>query len=211
MSFASVAGAAAVGVGGKLLASSMQKTAKPVYQEKLDWQAEQKKAIEGNLATLPQAQQLSAATNTFNQSEANRLMEAAIPGWIQLQAQQMKTAQGLLTNPYEMSSEQEDYIARKAAERGISAGTRGQFSDFSYLRDFGQSSTQVGLQKIAAASNITQLLASTAPRVNPMSPLSMFVTPTQIAQAQQQHVGRGSGHRHVAFRVHALLGVRRHP
>jgi hypothetical protein len=116
----------------------------------------------------------------------------------------MGTAQGLLTNPYELDADTQQYIARKAAERGISAGTRGQFSDFSYLKDFGISSMNAASQKINQAQGIMGLLASTAPRVNPMSPMSMFVTPTQIAQSQQQQnianqaIGQGAANAQAA-------------
>ena len=167
---------------GQLIGANQIKAAKVAEYTPVDLQAEQKKALTANLANQEQVQKLTSTTNTYNQSEANRLMEAAIPGWSKLQAKQMETAQGLLTNPYEMSPEQEAYIARKASERGISAGTRGQFADFSYLRDFGQNSTQIGLQKMGMANSITSLLASTAPRVNPMSPLSMYITPQQQAE-----------------------------
>jgi len=163
-----------------------KKTAKPVYQQPIDWQQEQSKAIQGNLATLPDAQKLASATNTFNQSESNRLLEQALPGWSKLQSSLMATTQNMLKNPYELDSDTSDYLTRVAAERGISAGTRGQFGDFSLLKDFGITSMQYGQQRINQAQSLTSLLASTAPRVNPMSPISMFVTPQNIAQTTQQ-------------------------
>ena len=185
MSWGIVAGAAITAVGG-MVSANQKKTATPQYQQQLDWQAEQKKAIEGNLATLPDAEKLSAATNTFNQSESNRLMEQALPGWSKLQSSLMSTTQDLLTNPYELDYDTQSYLQKKAAEMGVSSGARGGFEKFNLLRDFGITSMQYGQQRINQAQNLTSLLASTAPRVNPMSPISMFVTPTQIAQAQQQ-------------------------
>lgn len=185
MSWGIVAGASIAAVGGMVSANQM-KTATPQYQQQLDWQAEQKKAIEGNLATLPDAEKLSAATNTFNQSESNRLMEQALPGWSKLQSSLMSTTQDLLTNPYELDSDTQSYLQKKAAEMGVSSGARGGFEKFNLLKDFGVTSMQYGQQRINQAQSLTSLLASTAPRVNPMSPISMFVSPTQIAQAQQQ-------------------------
>ena len=178
--------AAAITAAGSIAAAKMTKTPKAVYQKETDWQEEQKKAIEGNLATLPDAEKLSAATNTFNQSESNRLMEQALPGWSKLQSSLMSTTQDLLTNPYELDSDTQSYLQKKAAEMGVSSGARGGFEKFNLLRDFGITSMQYGQQRINQAQSLTSLLASTAPRVNPMSPISMFVTPTQIAQAQQQ-------------------------
>lgn len=185
MSWGIVAGAAITAVGG-MVSAKQKKTGKAVYQEKLDWQAEQQKAIEGNLATLPQSEKLSAATNTFNQSESNRLMESALPGWSKLQSSMTSTAQNLMTNPYELDQDTQDYLQKKAAEMGVSSGARGGFEKFNLLKDFGVTSMQYGTQRINQAQSLFSTLASTAPRVNPMSPISMFVTPTQIAQAQQQ-------------------------
>lgn len=185
MSWGIVAGAAITTVGGIVSAKQM-KTGNAVYQEKLDWQAEQQKAIEGNLATLPQSEKLSAATNTFNQSESNRLMEAALPGWSKLQSSMTSTAQNLMTNPYELDQDTQDYLQKKAAEMGVSSGARGGFEKFNLLKDFGVTSMQYGTQRINQAQSLFSTLASTAPRVNPMSPISMFVSPTQIAATQQQ-------------------------
>ena len=185
MSWGIVAGATITAVGG-MVSANQKKTGNAVYQEKLDWQAEQQKAIEGNLATLPQSEKLSAATNTFNQSESNRLMEAALPGWSKLQSSMTSTAQNLMTNPYELDQDTQDYLQKKAAEMGVSSGARGGFEKFNLLKDFGVTSMQYGTQRINQAQSLFSTLASTAPRVNPMSPISMFVTPTQIAQAQQQ-------------------------
>lgn len=176
-------------LGAISLASSLfgkKKAPAPVYQKPIDWQEEQKKAISGNLANFGDASQLSERTNTFAQGEASRLMEMALPGWSKLQGTLSNQAQSLLTNPYDVPPEVAQNLARQAAERGISSGARGQFSDFSYLRDFGLNSLQMGQQRINQAQGIASMLASTAPRVNPMSPISMFINPTQVAAATQQ-------------------------
>ena len=178
--------AAAITAAGSIASAKMTKTPKAVKQQGVDWQDEQRKAIDGNLATLPQAEKLSTATNTFTQSESNRLMEAALPGWGKLQSSMTSTAQNLMTNPYELDQDTQDYLQKKAAEMGVSSGARGGFEKFNLLKDFGITSMQYGTQRINQAQSLFSTLASTAPRVNPMSPISMFVTPTQIAQAQQQ-------------------------
>ena len=178
--------AAAITAAGSIAAAKMTKTPKAVQQQAVDWQDEQKKAIEGNLATLPQAEKLSTATNTFDQSESNRLMEAALPGWGKLQSSMTSTAQNLMTDPYELDQDTQDYLQKKAAEMGVSSGARGGFEKFNLLKDFGVTSMQYGTQRINQAQSLFSTLASTAPRVNPMSPISMFVTPQQIASATQQ-------------------------
>ena len=183
---------AVVAAGATVYGSIQQKNAAKkaaagaAYQAPIDWQEEQRKALEGNLATLPKSEKLSAATNTFNQSESNRLMEQALPGWSKLQASMTSTAQNLMTNPYELDHDTQDYLQKKAAEMGVSSGARGGFEKFNLLKDFGVTSMQYGTQRINQAQSLFSTLASTAPRVNPMSPISMFVTPQQIASATQQ-------------------------
>ena len=183
---------AVIAAGATVYGSIQQKNAAKkaaagaAYQAPIDWQEEQRKALEGNLATLPQSEKLSAATNTFNQSESNRLMEQALPGWSKLQASMTSTAQNLMTNPYELDQDTQSYLQKKAAEMGVSSGARGGFEEFNLLKDFGVTSMQYGTQRINQAQSLFSTLASTAPRVNPMSPISMFVTPQQIASATQQ-------------------------
>ena len=183
---------AVVAAGATVYGSIQQKNAAKkaaagaAYQAPIDWQEEQRKALEGNLATLPKSEKLSAATNTFNQSESNRLMEQALPGWSKLQASMTSTAQNLMTNPYELDADTQSYLQKKAAEMGVSSGARGGFEKFNLLKDFGVTSMQYGTQRINQAQSLFSTLASTAPRVNPMSPISMFVTPQQIASATQQ-------------------------
>ena len=183
---------AVVAAGATVYGSIQQKNAAKkaaagaAYQAPIDWQEEQRKALEGNLATLPKSEKLSAATNTFNQSESNRLMEQALPGWSKLQASMTSTAQNLMTNPYELDQDTQNYLQKKAAEMGVSSGARGGFEKFNLLKDFGVTSMQYGTQRINQAQSLFSTLASTAPRVNPMSPISMFVTPQQIASATQQ-------------------------
>lgn len=179
-------------LGAVSLASSLfgkKKAPAAVYQKPVDWQEEQKKAIGGNLANLADAEKLSSQTNTFAQGEASRLMEMALPGWNKLQGTLTSQAQNLLTNPYDVPPEVAQNLSRQAAERGVSSGARGQFSDFGYLKDFGLNSLQMGQQRINQAQGIASMLAQTAPRVNPMSPISMFITPQQqAATAQQQNM-----------------------
>ena len=168
---------------GQLIGANQIKAPKTAQYTPVDLQAEQAKAVSGNLAKIESIEKLTSKTNTYNQSEATRLMEQAIPGWSQLRSAATAQAQKLLTNPYELDSDTQEYLAKQAAERGISAGTRGQFSDFSYLKDFGITSMQAAQSRISQAQSLMGTLASTSPRVNPMSPISMYITPQ--AQAEE--------------------------
>ena len=168
---------------GQIIGANQIKAAKTAQYTPVDLQDEQAKAVSGNLANLESIEKLTSKTNTYNQGEATRLMEQAIPGWSKLQSLATQQATKLLTNPYELDNDTQEYLAKQAAERGISAGTRGQFSDFSYLKDFGISSMQAAQSRTSQAQSLMSTLASTSPRVNPMSPISMYITPQ--AQADE--------------------------
>src|SRR4029079_7548334 len=122
-------------------------------------------------------EELLAKANAFQQNQALTLTNQAMPGYDQLTKTLSNHAQDLADHPYDVPKEVQDNLERIAAERGISAGTRGQFNDFSLLRDFGVNELQYGQSSLSQASQITNLLSSIAPKVNPMSPLSFYVTP----------------------------------
>lgn len=173
-------GAAIGGVLGGFFGGSKQKAA-PVVAP-LDLNAEAKKSIAANSENENSIEALLARANTFNQDQNISLMEQAMPGYGELAKKFTSQADALLTNPYELPKDVESNISRLAAERGISAGTKGEFNDFSLLRDFGINSLQFGQARIGQAQSITQMLANLAPKVNPLSPMSFFVTPQQQAQ-----------------------------
>lgn len=151
----------------------------PALAAPVDTAAEQKKSIAGNLSSESSIEDLISKANTFNQDQNISLMEKAMPGYGALSKKLTSTADTLLTDPYNLPKDVQDNIARLAGERGISAGTKGEFNDFSLLRDFGINSLQFGQSRINQAQGITGLLASIAPKVNPLSPLSFYVTPGQ--------------------------------
>ena len=173
-------GAAIGGVLGGLFGGKKQKA--PGVAAPIDLNAEAKKSLTGNLENEDDIEALLGRANSFNQDQNIALMEKAMPGYGALSKQLTATAQDQLTNPYDLPPEVEQNIQRLAAERGISAGTKGEFNDFSLLRDFGVNSLQYGQSRINSAQGITGLLASIAPRVNPLSPMSFYVTPGQQAQ-----------------------------
>ncbi len=176
--WAAVAGAA-ITVGGQLL---KPKAKAGQLADPIDLTAQQGKSIAGNLANQGDIENLVGQANTFNQDQANQLMEKAMPGYGKLAQQFTQTASQDLAHPYDLPKDVSDNISRLAAERGISAGTRGQFNDFSLLRDFGVNSLTYGASKIGQAQSITSMLGQLAPKVNPLSPLAFYVTPGQQAQ-----------------------------
>lgn len=192
MSSVAVIGAV-VAAGGAVYSSSKQASATKKAAAlsaanqvgPVDLQEEQNKAIEGNIANQSKIESLVSSTNTFNQSQATSMMEQAIPGFSALQSKLMATTNDLLTNPYDLPKDVQTNLERLAAERGVSAGTRGTFNEFSLLRDLGVNSLQYGQSRINQAGGLAGIISSIAPKVNVMSPLSFYNTPAQYAANQQ--------------------------
>jgi hypothetical protein len=188
MSWGLIGGAVITTVGGAIASNqSKKKAGAEAPYTSVDLQQEQRDALEGNIASQGSIEQLLARANQFQQGQALSLTNQAMPGYEALTKTLSARAQTLAENPYAVPKEVEDNLARIAAERGISAGTRGEFNDFSLLRDFGVNSLQYGRENLGQAQSITSLLASIAPRVNPMSPLSFYVTPEQNAGITTQN------------------------
>ncbi len=172
-------GAVIGGIAGAFLGGKKAKA--PDLAPPVDLNEEAKRAISGNLSNESSIESLLSRANAFNQEQASSLTEKAMPGYGELAKKFTSTANELLNDPYSTPKDVEQNIARLAAERGISAGTKGEFNDFSLLRDFGINSLQYGNARIGQAQSITQMLGALAPKVNPLSPMSMWVTPGQSA------------------------------
>ncbi len=180
MSWVAIAGAAVTVVGGVVQGQQAKKNAGKVAQYvNPSINDTQKEAVDANFANEGGIEALIGRGNKFNADQAVSLQETVMPGYTDLAKSLSSRAKTLADNPYSVPKEVEDNLSRIAAERGISAGTRGQFNDFSLLRDLGVNQLQYGAQAIGQAQSLTATLAAIAPKVNPMSPLSFYVTPSQ--------------------------------
>lgn len=180
--WAYIGSAAVTVVGGAISSNQAKKRAGNVTPyENVNLQQEQKDAITGNLGAQGSIEDLLTRANTFQQGQASTLAEQAMPGYGALSQSLTARAQNMADHPFDVPQEVTKNIERLAAERGISTGVRGQANDFSLLRDFGVNSLQYGQANLQGAQSITGLLASIAPKVNPMSPLAFYVTPQQNA------------------------------
>lgn len=199
MSWVAIGAAAVTVVGGAINANQAKKgAAKVATYQPVDYTSVQSDAIAGNLSNSSGIEALLSRGNAFNADQALSIQNQTMPGYSALAKSLTSRAQGLADNPYDVPKEVEDNLARLAAERGISAGTRGQFNDFSLLRDFGVNQLQYGRENLNQAQSITGLLATIAPKVNPMSPMSFYVTPAQREatvtnnNAQSQAIAQGA-------------------
>jgi hypothetical protein len=193
-----IAGAAISVVGGAVNANQAKKGAGKVAQyANPDITDVQKQALDANLSNSGSIENLISQGNKFAGQQATSLQEQVMPGYTNLTKTLTSRAQTLAAHPYDVPQEVQDNLSRIAAEKGISAGTRGQFNDFSLLRDLGVNELQYGQQQISQAQSLTGVLAAIAPKVNPMSPLSFYVTPSQSLSnttnnaAQNQAIAQG--------------------
>lgn len=162
-----------------------QKAPPQAAAPKIDIGQSAREATTANLQGFADNARLSRMTNDFNQAEATRLLDKAIPGFSSLQARLTGMVNEDLNSQNKLPAEIEANIARLAAEKGISRGTSGGFNDFSLVRDFGFNMVDWKNAQRARALNTLSSVFGMAPRVNPMTPMSMFVQPNAALGAQQ--------------------------
>lgn len=180
MSWAATATAAGSIIGSAL---GKQKAPKVAPIKEVDIKKTTQDAMDANIAVFDDSRSLSEKTNTFNQSEANRLAELAMPGFAKLQASLTSRIQQDLNNEGQLDRDQIAQIERLAAERGITTGTSGGMRDLSLIRDFGFSAMDAkNADRMRALQGIQSLTGMSA-RVSPTSPMYAFVNPNSALEA----------------------------
>lgn len=169
-------------------------------------QQEQQTAIQGNIASLPNLDTLLSQSNRFQQTQANQLMNSALPGYSQFSQNLLATASKQASNPYAIPQGVVDQLRQYASENAVGGGT-GAASGFAgndLLRSLGINALQYGQTNLNSAMQALSVLTGTAPRVSPMSPLSFMVTPAQQIQNQtytntlQQQIAQGGANAQTA-------------
>lgn len=131
-------------------------------------------AINANSQNFGAAAALSSRANNFAQGEAERMLERSIPGFSALRKQLLDSVDADLKSKG-LDPDVQAQMQRFAAEKGITRGTRGGFNQFSLVKDFGFNLTDWNNAKRARALNTLSTVFGMAPRVNPTSPMAMFV------------------------------------
>ncbi len=151
-----------------------QKAAKEVPLEHFEFKKQdvtesQKKTVAGNQANLEGITNLTGDVNQFQQAEAIKLRNQALPGFSELQGNLSNTAKSLTSgNPFDLPDDLKAVLAQKSAEAGIRGGTSGsQFDDFNSIRNFGEKALDFGFKKIGLGSNLLSNLVSNAPNTLP--------------------------------------------
>ena len=181
--------AAAISAGGSILGSVLgrQKSPQQATYTPVDPNAVASSTIAGNLGNLKQAESLASQTNSFNQGQANQLLEQAMPGFGALQKRLLGQVNQDLNSQYSMPQEMKDQIARYAAEKGVTRGTSGNFNGFSLVKDFGFNLVDWQNAQRARALNTLSTVFGMTPRVNPMSPMAALVDTNAALGVQTQN------------------------
>lgn len=185
-----ILGGAAIIGGTSLLGGLLSKGSKPKIPElkPIDFAAEQRQAIQQNIASLEPATELAQKTTAAEQSQLEAQLRRAIPGYDQLVKQAGANIGAALRG--EISPEASAQVQRSTAGRALTGGF-GAGSGFGRAltaRDLGLTSMQLQNQGLAQAQNFIQQQRAFG-MTQPFSVSSMFITPAQrvgVMQQQQQ-------------------------
>ena len=185
-----ILGGAAIIGGTSLLGGLLSKGSKPKIPElkPIDFAAEQRQAIQQNIASLEPATELAQKTTAAEQSQLEAQLRRAIPGYDQLVKQAGANIGAALRG--EISPEVSAQVQRSTAGRALTGGF-GAGSGFGRAltaRDLGLTGMQLQNQGLAQAQNFIQQQRAFG-MTQPFSVSSMFITPAQrvgVMQQQQQ-------------------------
>ena len=182
-----ILGGAAIIGGTSLLGGLLSKGSKPKIPElkPIDFAAEQKQAIQQNLAALEPATELAKKTTAAEQSQLEAQLRRAIPGYDQLVSQAGKVIGSRLRG--EVDQDIQSQLQRTVAGRAVGGGFKDSASIRTNLlaRDFGLTAMGIQNQGLAQAQNFIQQQRAFG-MVQPFSVSSMFITPSQRIGAMQQ-------------------------
>jgi len=143
--------------------------------ERLDVGEAAKEGLKFQEENIEQAQRIARTADVEAQQRSFDLLEQALPGFSDFQAQLGDVFSEIAVSPFELPSSVESLIRQQAAERGIRGGFAGsEFGDFDVVRNLGMEALQLGNQRIGQAQSLFQTLVGTAPTVNPTSALSLM-------------------------------------
>ena len=190
-----ILGGAAIMGASSLIGGLLSKGSKPKVPafKPINFEAEQKQAIQQNIAALQPATELAQKTTAAEQSQLESQLRRAIPGYDQLVSQAGANIGAALRG--EISPEVSAQVQRSTAGRALSGGF-GAGSGFGRsltARDLGITSMQLQNQGLAQAQNFIQQ-QRTFGMAQPFSISSMFITPSQrinaLSQQNQQQYNR---------------------
>jgi hypothetical protein len=185
-----ILGGAAILGASSLLGGLLGKGSKPKIPElkPINFEQEQQKAIQQNIASLEPATELARKTTAAEQTQLEEQLRRAIPGYDQIVQQASKNIGAALKG--ELPTDVAAQIQRSTAGRALAGGFGGAsgFGRALTARDLGLTSLQLQNQGLAQAQNFIQQQRAYG-MTQPFSVSSMFITPAQrvgVLQNQQQ-------------------------
>ncbi len=190
-----ILGGAAIIGGTSLLGGLLSKGSKPKIPElkPIDFAAEQRQAIQQNIASLEPATELAQKTTAAEQSQLEAQLRRAIPGYDQLVQQASQNIGSALKG--ELSPEATRNIQRFSAAQALTRGYGGGsgMGLFGAVQNYARASEARQQLGLAQAQNFIQQQRAFG-MVQPFSVSSMFITPSQrinaLAQQNQQQYNR---------------------
>jgi hypothetical protein len=181
-----ILGGAAIMGGASLLGGLLSKGSKPKVPafKPIDFQAEQKQAIQQNIEALQPATELAQKTTAAEQSQLEQQLRRAIPGYDQLISQASSNIGSALRGELspEATRNLQRFSAGQALTRGYGGGSgMGLFGAVQNYARASEARQQLGL---AQAQNFIQQ-QRTFGMAQPFSISSMFITPAQRVNALQ--------------------------
>lgn len=191
---AAILGGAGISAAGSLLGGLFGgKKPKIPELKPIDFAAEQRQAIQQNIASLEPATELAQKTTAAEQSQLEAQLRRAIPGYDQLVQQASQNIGSALRGELspEATRNLQRFSAGQALTRGYGGGSgMGLFGAVQNYAKASEARQQLGL---AQAQNFIQQQRAFG-MVQPFSVSSMFITPAQrigaIQQQQQLQYGR---------------------
>lgn len=173
----------AIGIAASLAGSLMGKGKKPEFPSYVppDVDAEQSKAITGNIANLGRATKLGEGVNQANQSELTRMLEKAIPGYSNMVKQSLGTVESWSKG--EIPQDVADQIQRNTAEKSLAGGFAGSQAGRNLTaRDLGLTSLELTSKGLDASARWLSTLKNLAVP-GQFDITSMFLTPAKRVDA----------------------------
>lgn len=160
--------------------------------DRINPQEEQQAAISGNLAAMPQAQQLASGVNAFNQSQIDQMLQRSIPLYDQLRGQASGVVSQMLQNDSDwasgkISKELSDRVQNDAAVKALGGGFAGSNAHGNLVaRDLGLTGLQLQQMAGKGLSSAESWLRSMNSLYSPgqFNVASMFLTPGQQIATQ---------------------------
>jgi hypothetical protein len=190
-----ILGGAAIMGASSLIGGLLSKGSKPKVPafKPIDFEAEQKQAIQQNIAALQPATELAQKTTAAEQSQLESQLRRAIPGYDQLIQQASQNIGSALRG--ELSPEATRNLQRFSAGQALTRGYGGGsgMGLFGAVQNYARASEARQQQGLAQAQNFIQQQRQFG-MVQPFSVSSMFITPSQrinaLAQQNQQQYNR---------------------